>query len=110
MEKTTRRTNTVQTVLSERAVNHFECILHWFWDDFDHDAVTKNLMKMLAVYIKHEPDNVHQFQKADWMTGFIADLISLKDQIRDVQEFERPWEWVEASEGWELPEPHKEEM
>ena len=106
--ETNIKTNTVNTVLSEESVRSFEHILHWFWNEFDEDSVTNNIMKMLEVYIKHEPENIHRFQKADWMTRFVCSVIELKDQIKDIQSDERPWEWVSTPDGWGLPEETKE--
>ena len=103
-EVTTRNLNTVQTVLSERAVNHFGCILHWFWNEIDHDSFTAILMNVLAVYVRHCPDDVHRFRKSDYITQFISELIQLKEQIVDVMNDEKPWAWVDTPEGWGLPE------
>ena len=104
MKETKSKTNTVNTVLSEESVHSFEHILHWFCDNFNEESATRNLMKMLEVYIEHEPENIHRFQKADWMTRFVCSVIELKDQIKDIQSFERPWEWVDTPNGWGLPE------
>ena len=100
---TARRLNTVQTVLSERAVNHLECILYWFWNDFDSDCLTKNLMQMLSVYIKANPDNVHLTQKPDWMAQRVSEILQLNEQLTAVQEMDEPWNWINAIGGWELP-------
>ena len=104
MEKTTRRLNTVQSVLSEMAVNHVESILYWFWDEINHDGFTATLMDVLAVYVKHCPDDVHQFRKPDHITRFISELIQLREQIIEVLNDEKPWEWIDNTEGWGLPE------
>lgn len=103
MEKTTRPKNTIKTVLSERGVSHFECILHWFWDEINHDSFTAILMDVLAVYVKHCPNDVHQFRKPDHITRFMSELIQLKEQIIDVMNDEKPWEWVDTPNGWGLP-------
>ena len=94
MENTTRRTNTIQTVLSENGADSLGIILHWFWDEADHDGFTAMLMDVLAVYVEHYPNNVLSTRKPERITRFISDLIQLKEQLIDVINEEKPWEWV----------------
>ena len=64
-------------------------------------------MKMLEVYIEHEPKDIGRFQKADWMARFVCSLIELKDYVKSIQDSEYPCKWVNIPEGWELPENPK---
>lgn len=95
----TRNLNTVQTVLSQDAVNRLESILYWFWNEFDPDSLTRNLMQMLAVYIKANPNNVEIAQKPEWMTEMVSMIIQLNEQLTAVQTECKPWEWVDTPKG-----------
>ena len=95
--------NSVNTVLSQRSVGSIEYLLHHFWNNFYHDDLTDNVMSMLAVYVKHCPDDASTFKKPDWMIKFVSELIQLNGWLRDIMNDERVWEWKETSEGWSLP-------
>ena len=97
---TTTQPNTVQTLLSESAVGHFECFLHWFYDDFNRDSFTDIIMTMLRVYIEACPKDVHQFRQPKWIAGFVSELIQLKEQLVDIMNEAKPWEWVDTIDGW----------
>lgn len=100
--------HTEETVLSSRAIDHLECILHWFWDEYDPRGFTDHIMTMLEVYVKNCPKDAHKFRTAEWMTRFVSKSIQFKDQLVEVMEMEKPWEWVDTIDGWRKPEPRGE--
>lgn len=104
MEKTTRRLNTVQTVLSEEAVNHLEHILHWFWNDFDGEHLINPLMQMLSVYAEAKPESPYITRTPADMIREVFSILQLNQQLLIVQKMERPCEWIDTPEGWSLPE------
>jgi hypothetical protein len=99
----TRRLNTINTVLSEDGANRLAGILHWFWDETHHEAFSSTIMAMLAIYVKHGPIDAHWLHRPDKMTLFVSELIKLKDQLEEVVNREKPWQWVGTIDGWELP-------
>lgn len=92
--------NTVQTVLSEQAVTSLENILYWFWNDFDSERLTQNLMKMLEIYIKANPDDMHRTQKPDMMARRVSEVLQLNEQLASAKEMAKPWRWVDTPDGW----------
>lgn len=101
---TTRNLNTVQTVLSEDAVTRLESILYWFWNEFDPDHLTEELMQMLSVYIKANPDVIKTTHKPEWIADRVSMILQLNERLTAIREEAKPWEWVDAPHGWELPE------
>jgi hypothetical protein len=97
MKTTATRRNTVETVLSDCSINNLSFILRWIWDNTSIEDVTDTLMEILAVYVKHNG--------ADPSHGVrcVSELLQLKDQLIAVMNEEKPWDWVEVSDGWALP-------
>lgn len=105
MTTITRRTNTVQTVLSQDAADALGSFLYWFHENIDADTLVDKLMLLLTTYVEHCPDTAHQFRKPEYMTLFVSELIQLKDHLTDIVNKEKPWNWTDTADGWGLPEP-----
>lgn len=55
--------NTIQTVLSERAIDHLECILYWCADEFNFDSLSRDLLQMLKIDVQANPNVINSFEK-----------------------------------------------
>ena len=89
-QKKEGRRNTVKTVFSESAIRILESIVHWYYEETDHDALMPQLMKMFAAYIKHTPDDVHITEKPEYLAeGLMTNIIRLNYEIKQMSEEER---------------------
>ena len=95
--------NTVQTVLTERSTSNLACLLHSFWDDTNHDGFSSILMDMLAVYVKHCSTDVHPTRQPDSIVKFVSETIQLNERLVEIMNEEKPWQWIDTINGWELP-------
>ena len=105
---TTKQQNTeprqyiVKTVLSPEAVRSLEFLLHWYWDNIDHDMFTPTIMEILGVYIKYCPEDANTFMLPDYITpNFISRLIELNKDIGKLIEKENPSQWEEGDAEYE---------
>ena len=97
----TQPLNRVETVFSEKAITHLECLVHWYWDWVSDGQVTKYLMKMLEVYTKANPTEKH-YTPAD-MVGRVSEWLQLHEQLAEIVEYETAWAWVDTPKGFEKP-------
>ena len=37
------------------------------------------------------------------MTGFVSKSIQLKEQLADIMNDEKPWQWMDTADGWIKP-------
>ena len=100
--KNTAPLNTVETVLSQDAVNYLETFLYNYWNDTNHDCYLDILMQMLSVYVKHCPDDAHMFRKPEWTVKHVSELLHLIEHLNCVMKDERVWEWVDTVDGWRV--------
>ena len=94
--------NAVNTILSQSSIASIESFLRNFWDNTEHDCFTDKMMSMLAVYVKHCPDDAHTFKQPDWMINFVSELIQMNQWLCNIANDERVWEWEDTCEGWRL--------
>lgn len=96
--------NTIQTVLSEMAVYHLECILYWCTDEFIFDSLSRDLLQMLKIYVQANPNVFLSFRKPTEMIDRVSMILQLVEQLKEVVEMEKPWKWGEDSKGWIKPQ------
>ena len=97
--------NMVATVFTESAIRRLESLMHWYWDEAEHTALTHLIMKMLSVYVKHCSDEVHFTEKPEWLAEhLISDIIQYNEQMTQIMEEESVWQWKDSPDGWVLPD------
>ncbi|MDE5944093.1 MAG: hypothetical protein K2G93_00690 [Rikenella sp.] len=97
--------NTIQTVLSERAVGHLECILFWCSEEFDFDSLSRDLLQMLKIYVQANPNVIRRFGKPTEMIDRVSMILQLSEQLKEVVEMEEPLRWEEDNDHvWIKPQ------
>ncbi len=69
MSKTTK--HTVTTLLSADGVALVEDFLKWFWDSFDGESFTRELMHIFSVYVEHCTKDCHYYQQPQFLKRFL---------------------------------------
>jgi hypothetical protein len=95
--------NTVHSALSQDGVENIECFLHWFFEEVDHENLSGRLMDILATYIEHCPVNAKPIHTPVCVTRFFKGLIQATEQLTEIMNKERVWEWIETKDSWALP-------
>lgn len=94
--------NTVKTALSEQGADALSIILHWFWDETDHDQFNLIIMDMLQDYLAHPDKSPFIKRKPDDIARFVSNAIELNKLLCEVMNDEKPWNWIDTCNGWEL--------
>ena len=95
-EKTMQR-NEVKTVFSKNSVSQLECLIHWFWNEFPQDGMTKDLMEILEVYVEAKPQIPYRTPQS--VVGIISNIIQLQERLMDIARSEKPYHW-DCSEAY----------
>jgi len=93
METKTIKTIKVETFLSEKAITHFEYLIHWFWDNLTGYEVIGELMQMLEMYVKTNPGEL--YRKPSDIVCTVSKVIQLLEQLNEAVIFEdvHNWNW-----------------
>jgi len=91
-----------KTILSERAITHFESLIYWYCDNFTWGTTTHDLMNMLRFYVKANPGEPHS-EPSD-MVCTVSRVIQLLEQLNEAIIFEDVESWECGVMGYEKPE------
>lgn len=95
--------NTVQTVLSQKAVTALESMLHWKDSNFEDFELHLKLLAMLSEYVKSDMTFKPSYLHPPGMISCISQILEINTRLMDVQRYENPYEWIDTVGGYRVP-------